>query len=503
MSSPPATSRRHRSRRIALWMTPLVLIGAGWGGWQWWERKNNAQASYLTAAVQRGDIEDVVTATGLLQPRDYVDVGAQVSGQLTKILVEVGSEVQAGQLLAEIGAEQSAARVKANRASLRAQRATLAQRQVELAKAERDLRRQKNLLADEATTAEAVQNAETTVLSTRAQIQSLEAQIEQADASMQVEEANLKYAKIYAPMAGTVVSISARQGQTLNANQSAPTILRIADLSVMTVQAQVSEADVSRLRVGMPVYFTTLGNGGQRWQSTLKKVEPTPTVTNNVVLYNALFDVPNPQRRLMSQMTAQVFFVVAQAKGVLTVPVAGLTIQRGAQGPRAASGSANGGGAAPASGSAASSQGASSASGGAGSAGGQGGQGGQGSRPDWQNLSPEERERLRAERRANGNAGGPPSGAWGGGGAAAGSGGAMPARRAVAKVLTADGVQEREVQVGVSSRVLAEILSGLQEGERVVTGQRQAGAPSAAAAGGGNARSGAAPSGMPPPGGMR
>jgi macrolide-specific efflux system membrane fusion protein len=449
-------------------MTPVVLIGLSWGGWQWWQGRSSAQASYLTATVQRGDIEDVVTATGLLQPRDYVDVGAQVSGQLTKIHVEVGSDVQAGQLLAEIGAEQSAARVKANRASLRAQRATLAQRQVELLKAERDLRRQKNLLADEATTAEAVQNAETTVLSTRAQIQALEAQIEQADATMQVEEANLKYAKIYAPMAGTVVSISARQGQTLNANQSAPTLLRIADLSTMTVQAQVSEADVSRLRVGMPVYFTTLGSSGQRWQSTLKKVEPTPTVTNNVVLYNALFDVPNPQRRLMSQMTAQVFFVVAQARAVLTVPMAGLTMQRGqagATGPRANAGATPGAG----------------------------GAGAQGPRPDWQNLSAEERERLRAERRANGG---------GGGGGNAGGGAGAPARRATAKVLTADGVQEREVQVGVSSRVLAEILSGLEEGERVVTGQRQgsgAGAAGATSAGSGQ-RSGA--SGGMPPGGM-
>ncbi|WP_242671318.1 efflux RND transporter periplasmic adaptor subunit [Hylemonella gracilis] len=460
----------------------------GLGGWQWWERKSGAQASYLTATVQRGDIEDVVTATGLLQPRDYVDVGAQVSGQLTKIHVEVGSDVQAGQLLAEIGAEQSAARVKANRASLRAQRATLAQRQVELVKAERDLRRQKNLMADEATTAEAVQNAETTVLSTRAQIQSLEAQIEQADATMQVEEANLKYAKIYAPMPGTVVSVSARQGQTLNANQAAPTLLRIADLSTMTVQAQVSEADVSRLRVGMPVYFTTLGSGGQRWQSTLKKVEPTPAVTNNVVLYNALFDVPNPQRRLMSQMTAQVFFVVAQARGVLTAPMAGLTIQRGqGGGPRANAGAAAG----AAGGSSGPATGSMPAQGGAGSG------AAQGSRPDWQNLSAEERERLRAERRAaNGNAGGgSASGAWGGGNAA----GPAPSRRATAKVLTANGVQEREVQVGVSSRVLAEILSGLEEGDRVVTGQRQgsgAGAAGAASAGAGQ-RSGA-PGGMPP-----
>jgi macrolide-specific efflux system membrane fusion protein len=462
-----ATPRR-RSRRIALLLTPVVLIGAAWGGWQWWDRKSNGQASYLTAVVQRGDIEDVVTATGLLQPRDYVDVGAQVSGQLTKIHVEVGSEVKAGQLLAEIGAEQSAARVKANRASLRAQRATLAQRQVELVKAERDLRRQKNLLADEATTAEAVQNAETSVLSIRAQIEALEAQIEQADATMQVEEANLKYAKIYAPMAGTVVSISARQGQTLNTNQSAPTILRIADLLTMTVQAQVSEADVGRLRVGMPVYFTTLGSGGQRWQGSLSKIEPTPTVTNNVVLYNALFDVPNPARRLLPQMTAQVFFIVAQARGVLTVPMAAVTMQRRLPG-------ASGAPAAPTAAPAPMPSTAPVAAPGA----------VPGARPDWQNLPPEERERLRAERRARGEG-------------APGAASAQPVtpRRATVKVQLANGsVQEREVQVGVNSRVLAEILSGLQEGERVVTGQRQAGATGPGAGAG---------MGAPrPPGGMR
>jgi membrane fusion protein, macrolide-specific efflux system len=121
-----------------------------------------------------------------------------------------------------------------------------------------------------------------------------------------------------------VVTQNAKQGQTLNANQSAPIVLRIADLSTMTVQTQVSEADVSRLRLGMPVYFTTLGDQAKRWYGKLRQVNPTPDVVNNVVLYNALFDVPNPEGALMTQMTAQVFFVVADVKDATLVPFSAL-----------------------------------------------------------------------------------------------------------------------------------------------------------------------------------
>ncbi len=96
----------------------------------------------------------------------------------------------------------------------------------------------------------------------------------------------------------------------------------------MTVQTQVGEADVAKLRQGMSSYFTTLGSPGRRFYGQLRKIEPTPTVTNNVVLYNALFDVPNPNKVLMPQMTAQVFFVVAEARDVLVVPVSALTYQR-------------------------------------------------------------------------------------------------------------------------------------------------------------------------------
>jgi membrane fusion protein, macrolide-specific efflux system len=125
-------------------------------------------------------------------------------------------------------------------------------------------------------------------------------------------------------MAGTVVTQAAKEGQTLNANQQAPIVMRIADLSTMTVVTQVSEADVSRLRPGMGVYFTTLGDQRKRWYGTLRQIYPTPEVVNNVVLYDALFDVPNPDGMLMTQMTTQVFFVVAEAKDAVLVPLGAL-----------------------------------------------------------------------------------------------------------------------------------------------------------------------------------
>lgn len=428
-----------KGRRGIVTVTVLALLaGAGWLGWRQFGAAATPAESYIFSPVQRADIEDLVSATGALQPRDYVDVGAQVSGQLKKIHVEVGSEVKEGDLLAEIDAEQSTARVEASRAQLRSQQAQLVESQVALAQAERDLQRQKNLMAEDASTTEQLETAETALRTVRAQIDSLKAQMDQLRASTRVDESNLRFTRIYAPMSGTVVSITARQGQTLNTNQSAPTILRVADLSTMTVQTQVSEADVSKLRKDMPAYFTTLGSQGRRWTGQLRKVEPTPTVTNNVVLYNALFDVPNPNRGLMTQMTAQVFFVVAQARDVLVVPMAALTLQRAPAGTRPDAGASAASAPMPP---------ASAAS------------------------------RPRGER----------------------GGGQRGPRQASVKVQVADGsVQEREITVGISNRVQAQVLSGLTEGERVVAGIKQPDLPKREAA----QALGASPFGAPgmPPG---
>src|SRR5690606_36246776 len=215
----------------------------------------------------------------------------------------------------------------ATQAQLTSQRAQIRQQQAHHRLARSQFTRQKALFAERATSEESLQSAEAQVEITAAQIEAMQAQIAQTEASLKEDQANLEYTKIYAPMNGTVVSQSAKQGQTLNANQQAPVILQIADLSSMTVKTQVSEADIGKLKVGMPVYFTTLGQQ-KRWEATLRQILPTPEVINNVVLYNAEFDVDNPKGELMMQMSAQVFFVNAQARDVLLLPLATVQGQR-------------------------------------------------------------------------------------------------------------------------------------------------------------------------------
>ena len=318
--------RRYPKTALLFVILIVCLLLAGWR----WGFASAPAIQWKTATVERGDVEELVTALGTLEPGDYVDVGAQVSGQLTQLHVDVGDSVEQGQLLAEIDASVQQTQVDAGLAELEALRAQREQQQAELELAELQYQRQQRLREANATSDDAFQSARSTLAITRAQIKVLKAQIRQKQASVEGDQANLGYAKIYAPRSGTVVSLEAREGQTLNANQTTPTLMRIADLTTMTISTQVSEADVDSLSAGMPVYFNTLGNGDVRYDSTLRQVLPTPEVVNNVVLYTAEFDIDNPQGRLMSGMTAQVFFVVDSARDVLHVPVA--AVKRGGRG---------------------------------------------------------------------------------------------------------------------------------------------------------------------------
>jgi len=316
-----------RFGRPALILAACVLLAAGgYYAWRAWSGGQAARAGtgLLAAVVQRGNLEDTVTATGTLQPKEFVDVGTQVSGQVKKLHVDIGAVVKAGQLLAEIDPSVYQAKVDGDQAQLLNQRAQLADRQAQLALAELQFTRQQNLMREDATSADALQSAEAGKQSALAQLNSVRAQMQQTESTLRGDQANLGYTRIYAPIAGTVVSQAAKQGQTLNANQQAPIVMRIADLSTMTVQAQVSEADVPKLRVGMDVYFTTLGGDSRRFRGKLRQIPPTPNVVNNVVLYDALFDVANPDRVLMTQMTAQVFFVISSATDAVLVPLAAL-----------------------------------------------------------------------------------------------------------------------------------------------------------------------------------
>lgn len=312
-------------KRILLILTStIVVILLAGGAWWLWSARADTKPVFRTQTVALGTVEDTVSAVGTLQPLAYVDVGTQVSGQLKVIAVDYGQRVEQGQLLAQIDPTIYEARVAADQANLLALRAQKTDKQVQLGLAERQFERQKNLLAGRATSQDSYDSAEASRKSLQAQIAVLDAQIQQGESTLRSDQANLSYTKIYAPMTGTVVDITAKQGQTLNANQSAPIVLRIADLDTMTVKTQVSEADVPKLTLGMPAYFTTLGQPDKRREGKLRQILPTPEVVNNVVLYSALFDVANPDKDLLTQMSAQVFFVVSRAENLPVVPMAAL-----------------------------------------------------------------------------------------------------------------------------------------------------------------------------------
>ncbi len=321
----PAMPRRATFALIGFPAIVALLAGG------WWLLSGNGEprGTPVTQKVVIGDVEDTVSAVGTLQPREYVDVGTQVSGQLQRILVDFGVRVEKGQLLAQIDPAVYQARVNANEAQLLSLKAQLADKQAQKLLAEQQLKRQKELLASRATSQDAHDVADANLKIAIAQIAMIEAQIQQTESTLNGDRANLSYTKIYAPMSGTVVNITAKQGQTLNANQQAPIILRIAELDPMTVWTQVSEADVPRLKVGMPAYFTTLGQPDRRRHGKLRQILPTPEVVNNVVLYSSLFEVENPEGDLLPQMSAQVFFVVGAARRVPIVPVAALRPVRG------------------------------------------------------------------------------------------------------------------------------------------------------------------------------
>jgi macrolide-specific efflux system membrane fusion protein len=408
-----ARRKRKSRRRNYTIITVLVLAAAGWFYWQQ-SRKVVETTEPLIATVEIGNIENTIASAGTLKASRLIEVGAQVSGQLQKLHVKVGDIVEEGQLLAEIDARVQAARVDASRASIAAQEAQLDARRAALELAKANSARQERLMNSDATSQLEYDNAVNSLAAAESSLTQLQKQIEQSRASLASDETQLEFSKIYAPASGTVVAIDMLEGRTLNANQQAPTIMQIATLRTMTVEADISEADIGSITTGMDVYFTTLGGGNRRWYGKLRQILPTPEVLNNVVLYTGLFDIDNSDDALLSEMTAQVYFITSAARNVLTVPMGALTFEAPGGAPAAAARIVPTGGSSgvPALG------------------------------------------QPRLNRAAPGRPG-----------VAAGP------RHATVMVVNPDGTQrQQEVTVGVTSRISAEILSGLQEGDKVVAG---------------------------------
>jgi len=302
-------------------------------------------SEFVTAPVVIGNIEATVLATGTIQAYKQVSVGAQASGQLKALHVALGDEVKSGDLIAEIDPmteQQALLNAQAALDVVRAQR--LAQVAV-LKQAQLEFERQKQMLGENATPRATYETAEATLGSTRANIAALDAQIVQSQAAVDAAKVNLGYTRISAPMAGEVVAVITQQGQTVIASQIAPTIIKLARLDLVTVKAQISEADVVRVKPGQDVNFTILGDSDHHYVAKLRAVEPAPdsinseggiggaaaaaagasgAAANSAVYYNGLFDVRNDDRKLRIAMTVQVNIVLDQAKQVSIIPSAAL-----------------------------------------------------------------------------------------------------------------------------------------------------------------------------------
>jgi macrolide-specific efflux system membrane fusion protein len=305
-----------------LFMLIAAICGASWAGYTYLNNsaKEETKAKESFAQIEIGSVESVVTAQGTLEPKDYVNVGAQVSGMIETLHVDIGDTVEKGQLIAEIDPDVYESQVRGDEAKLKTLRAQKAEQEALVNQAKTKLNRNKKLLKERAVSTETVEDAQTDLDVSKAKLLSLDAQIEQAESTLEGDKTNLNYTKIYAPMNGSVVDKSVSEGETINASQSAPEIVQIADLDIMTVRAQVAEADVMKLSIGMPVYFTTLGSQNRKWEATVRQILPTPEEINDVILYNVLVDVQNKDHQLMTGMTTQMFFVLASAKDQPVIP---------------------------------------------------------------------------------------------------------------------------------------------------------------------------------------
>jgi len=274
--------------------------------------------------LQRGDLQQTVDAVGKLQFRRFADVNAQVAGQIKDVLFAVGDAVREGQLVVEISPAVRANQLESNRAQMARLRAELADQQAQTDFAELQFKRQTQLKAQNATREESVESSRMNLSSARARVDAINAQIQQLEATLKSDAESSRHQQVLAPLSGTVVAMNARQGQTVSIGQAGLPLMRIADLSQMTVQARVAEVDVTRLKRGMTANFQTPGYPGRTWSGKLRQVLPVPAEgtgeQGKATFYNVLFEVDNPEQELMSGMTARVQFIVAQAKDALLLP---------------------------------------------------------------------------------------------------------------------------------------------------------------------------------------
>lgn len=327
------------NKKTLKWIGIAVLVIAGYALYAG-KSSNQSSDNVMTAIVGKGDVEDTVLASGTLKPIKLVAVGAQVSGRITKVHVALGQVVKKGDLIAEIDSVTQQNNVKTTEASLANTRAQLAEKEAALDLARQTLARQAQMIQKNAISQADYDAAQATVRTNAAQIEGLKAQIVASQVAVDTAKVNLGYTRITAPTEGTVLAIVSQEGQTVNAMQTTPTIVVLGQLDTMTIRAEISEADVVRVKPGNAAYFTILGNPNHRFNAKLESIEPAPTsitsdssiatssaastAANTAIYYNGIFHVDNTDQQLRTYMTAEIHIVIGSAKDVLTIPSSAL-----------------------------------------------------------------------------------------------------------------------------------------------------------------------------------
>ena len=309
----------------------LVIVLGGYGIYRFTYVE---PPTYMTAMPSTRDIKQQVYATGTVAGKVEVDVGAQVSGQIQKLYVERGDRVKRGDLLCEIDPEIQQNDLRRAQAEEKLIAAQIASKEAQIKMLKSEHLRQQRLLKNDATSSQSAEQAEAEYEMALADLDALKAQYDQAVISVDDATTNLGYTRIVAPMDGTVYAIPVEEGQTVNANQTTPTILKLATLDTMTVEAEISEADVVKVQPGMPCRFTIMGLPNRYFEANLRSIDPAPasaeststssstSSSTEAIYYNALLDVDNSEGILRIDMTAEVEITIAEVKGVKAIPIA-------------------------------------------------------------------------------------------------------------------------------------------------------------------------------------
>ncbi len=308
-------------KKKILWIIVALVVVAGVVlGLTVFKNGKTKSVPYRTETVGKGDIEALVVTSGTLNPLETIDIGAQVSGRVTKLYADFNSPVKTGDIVAELDQEQLRMKIQQNEASYQTRTASLEQAKVNLQTSEKAYERAKALFGKNLLSVEEMDTAEANFLSAKSSLVSAQASLNQAKSTLDQSKVDLSYAIIRAPVDGVVISRKVSLGQTLQSGFNVPVLFQVAtDLTKMKVECDVDESDIGKVKEGQKVRFTVEAYPNESFNGVVQQVRVSPTTTNNVVTYTTIVNLDNPEKKLLPGMTATVSIIVGEAKNVLRV----------------------------------------------------------------------------------------------------------------------------------------------------------------------------------------